>query len=78
MFPQQFKSLNTPLMRSPLEKGKVDCYTTHFLVHCRLLNEDVVVLQARFVAVSAADRQVWFPGNPPAPHLDGSMAGDYG
>jgi hypothetical protein len=65
-------------MRSPLENGKVHCYTTNFLVHCRLLNEDVYVMQARFVAVSAADRQVWFPGNAPAPHLDGSMAGDYG
>ena len=30
------------------------------------------------VVVSAADRQVWFPGNDPAPHLDGSMPGDYG
>ncbi|CAL8465013.1 g4548 [Coccomyxa elongata] len=35
-------------------------------------------VQARFVTVSAADRQVWFPGNAPAPHLDGSMPGDYG
>lgn len=33
---------------------------------------------ARSVVVSAADRQVWFPGNDPAPHLDGSMPGDYG
>ncbi len=33
---------------------------------------------ARGVVVSAADRQVWFPGNDPAPHLDGSMPGDYG
>ena len=32
----------------------------------------------RNVVVSAADRQVWFPGNEPAAHLDGSMPGDYG
>ncbi|CAG9466741.1 unnamed protein product [Pedinophyceae sp. YPF-701] len=30
------------------------------------------------VRVQAADRPVWFPGNEPAPHLDGSMPGDYG
>lgn len=36
------------------------------------------VQAARSVVVSAADRQVWFPGNDPAPHLDGSMPGDYG
>lgn len=42
------------------------------------VDKKVSLLQARFVTVSAADRQVWFPGNAPAPHLDGSMPGDYG
>lgn len=42
------------------------------------IDRKVSLLQARFVTVSAADRQVWFPGNAPAPHLDGSMPGDYG
>ncbi|CAK0787177.1 hypothetical protein CVIRNUC_010393 [Coccomyxa viridis] len=36
------------------------------------------VQAVRNVVVSAADRQVWFPGNEPAAHLDGSMPGDYG
>jgi len=33
---------------------------------------------ARVVAVTAASRPVWFPGSPPAEHLDGSAPGDYG
>ena len=36
------------------------------------------VQATRSVVVSAAERQVWFPGNDPAAHLDGSMPGDYG
>lgn len=30
------------------------------------------------VRASAADRPVWFPGNPPPSYLDGTLAGDYG
>ncbi|PNH02343.1 Chlorophyll a-b binding protein 7, chloroplastic, partial [Tetrabaena socialis] len=30
------------------------------------------------VAVHAAARPVWFPGNPAPAHLDGTLAGDYG
>lgn len=33
---------------------------------------------ARNVTVKAADRPVWYPGNDPPPHLDGSLPGDYG
>ncbi|GIL55109.1 hypothetical protein Vafri_10722 [Volvox africanus] len=33
---------------------------------------------ARSVRVQAATRPVWFPGNPPPAHLDGTLAGDYG
>ena len=34
---------------------------------------------ARVVRVAAAaDRPLWFPGNPAPAHLDGSLAGDYG
>jgi len=33
---------------------------------------------ARVVAVTAAARPVWFPGNPGAAHLDGSAPADYG
>ena len=29
-------------------------------------------------AAAAADRPLWFPGNPAPAHLDGSLAGDYG
>lgn len=30
------------------------------------------------VVRAAADRPVWFPGNPPAAHLNGTLPGDYG
>lgn len=30
------------------------------------------------VQAGAADRPLWFPGNPAPKHLDGSLAGDYG
>eukprot|EP00803_Ostreobium_quekettii_P008887 evm.model.scf_1873.2 EVM.evm.TU.scf_1873.2 scf_1873:9469-11814(-) len=36
------------------------------------------VQAARNVAVKAVDRPVWYPGNDPPAHLDGSLPGDYG
>merc|ERR1711959_758013 len=32
----------------------------------------------RLVASNSVNRPTWFPGNVPPPHLDGSMAGDFG
>merc|ERR1719240_1400699 len=32
----------------------------------------------RFVGLKSTNRPVWFPGNTPPVHLDGSMPGDYG
>lgn len=37
-----------------------------------------VARQGKSSSAVAAERQVWFPGNAPAKHLDGSLPGDYG
>merc|ERR1711904_675311 len=43
-----------------------------------LLNLNFKNLQTRATALKAMGRPVWFPGNAPPAHLDGSMPGDFG
>merc|ERR1719316_1809390 len=37
-----------------------------------------IIIPTRIISVKATDRPVWFPGNIPPTHLDGSLPGDFG
>lgn len=60
----------------PLVPAVVIAFNFLLPEHCLL---GLLAQSGRVVTVrAAADRPVWYPGNPPPPHLDGSLPGDYG